>query len=54
MPDCANCRKPMVRADMYDPDGMVPLEMVEIEGKPWACINGSCPKNQPQTQEGGD
>ncbi len=38
---CENCGKPMVRADIYDPDGTVPLKMVEIEGKHWACINCS-------------
>lgn len=42
MPNCQNCGKLMVRADMYDPDGTVPLKIVTVDEKPWTCINFSC------------
>lgn len=43
MPNCENCGKLMVRADMYDPDGTVLLKIVQIDEKPWACTNIICP-----------
>ncbi len=51
MPKCQNCGNLMVRADMYDPEGVVPLTIVTIEEKPWACISSVCKdssQNQPE------
>ena len=43
MPNCENCGSLMVRVDMYDSDGTVPLKMVVVEEKSWACVNAICP-----------
>lgn len=39
MPSCPTCGQNMIRADLFDPDGVVPLQdLVKIDEYPWACI----------------
>jgi len=40
---CKKCGAFMLRADYYDPDGMIPLYgLVEEDGIQWVCINSNC------------
>jgi hypothetical protein len=40
---CEKCNKPMIKASIYDPSGVVPLHGGKIvDGAWWVCINKEC------------
>ena len=53
---CKKCRRPMIRASMYDPEGTVPLcgGTKEYENgilkEHWVCINPGCSESQEGTK----
>ena len=51
MVKCKSCGQAMVRIDIYDPYGTIPLKSVEIKGKKWTCISQIC---YGKTHIGGD
>jgi hypothetical protein len=48
---CKWCGKPMIRADMYDPEGEFPLKVVTVDDKQWTCIKATCPDGAQNQKE---
>ncbi len=47
---CPECGRAMIRADLYDPEGVIPLYGGKMESYPdsdkeywWVCLGGGCP-----------
>ena len=48
---CPQCQTLMVRASLYDPDGLIPLENgVHTEHDWWVCINPQCADGKANTR----
>lgn len=43
---CEHCGALMVKASFYDPDGMLPLKVMERDGEQWTCIAPGCEERE--------